>query len=126
MHTPFDPYLYEVIKKLSETRERVRILLETEDGKYKSVRTGVIQYVYDVEEDGKILLRISARANSYGSYLKVGGSGAYLVKEIVATRGRRRKAGMFYKEFYRQVPYRIDTEGLLDMSATLKHLLAVA
>jgi hypothetical protein len=48
------------------------------------------------------------------------------VLEIRATSGKRRKTGMYYETYYRELPYVPTADGALDMTATLRGLLAVA
>lgn len=48
------------------------------------------------------------------------------VTEIRATTGKRRKHGLYYETYYRELPYVPAADGGLDMTATLKGLLATA
>lgn len=47
----------------------------------------------------------------------------WTVQQIVATKGKRRKAGLHYEVYYTECPFVLAPEGEIDMSATLRQLL---
>lgn len=67
---------------------------------------------------------IKSRANTYNSFYL--DPDRDVVKEIRAAKGKRRKAGMYYEVYYKELPYVPTADGTLDMSATLKQLFASA
>lgn len=109
--------LQDVLRGLRERDIRVSITYVSRYGT-EYTRSG---YIGSVSSD---YIGIRSRANTYNSfYLDVDRD---VVKEIRAAKGKRRKAGMYYEVYYRELPYVPTADGTLDMSATLKQLFASA
>jgi hypothetical protein len=111
-----NPVLRDVLHTLKENQTRVFV-------RYRSPYGGVHErkgYIYSLADQW---FGIRYNSQSYSNWY-VGENDVVL--EIRATTGKRRKAGMYYETYYRELPYVPTADGALDMTATLRGLLAVA
>lgn len=112
-----NPVLNDVLLRLRENNTRVSVTYVSQYGN-EYTRSG---YIGAMSDD---YIGIRPRVNTYHAYYV--NPSCEVVKEIRAAKGKRRKAGMYYEVYYRELPYVPTADGTLDMSATLKQLFASA
>jgi len=111
--------LRDTLLRLREHDIRVSVTYVSRYGN-EQIRSGYIGVI----SDQYVGINRRSSVNTYSSfYLEPDRD---VVKEIRATKGKRRKAGMYYEVYYRELPYVPTADGTLDMSATLKQLFASA
>ena len=106
--------LHTTLTRLSAEKERVQVRTRNKFGQINKY-TG---YIERVKED---VFQVCHNSKTYY------GNSVFLkfetVEEIRATKGKRRKAGMYYEVFYEENTFALAADGALDMTATLRQLL---
>lgn len=111
-----NPRLQETLQHLRADTTRANFTIRSHNGHERKLR-GYVAWV--AEDYFLVQYREHASATHYVSRWDT-------VLDIRATAGKRRKSGMYYETYYRELPYVPTADGALDMTATLKGLLATA
>jgi hypothetical protein len=106
--------LHTTLTRLCETKERVQVRTRNKFGQI----TKYTGYIERVKDD---VFQVCHNSKTYY------GNTVFLkfetIEEIRATKGKRRKTGMYYEVFYEENTFAMSTDGFLDMTATLRQLL---
>jgi hypothetical protein len=111
--------LRDTLLRLHADRIRVVVIYQSRYGGVHT-RTGYIRMGED-----QCHFKIRSRSNAHSSWY-MNPEYDVVIKEIRAAKGRRRKSGMYYDVYYQELPYVPTGDGTLDITATLRGLLAVA